>query len=188
MAVPFVALASLGKWIFDWGSQWLTNRAELAAANHQAELSRIATQAELEIYKQKADLEWDLKWAEGAQKSWKDEFLLILWSIPMIMLFIPPLAPYAIQGFEYVKTLNPDFAAWYVSGWAIIFAATFGIKKAAEIMLPGNTKAAIAAISAAKEDIPSSKLPEIASNISERLAKAKKLRANLEPGGSYIKK
>ena len=177
MAIPLVALASIGKWLFGLGSTWLQNRKELSAAKHEAELTRIHTQAELELYKQKADLEWDLKWAEGAQKSWKDEFLLIIWSIPMIMLFIPPLAPYAIQGFEYVKTLNPDFAAWYVSGWAIIFAAVFGIKKAVDIMLPARMKPAIEAMQQAKEDIPSHKLPELSRNITDRVAAAKKQKA-----------
>ena len=36
---------------------------------------------------------------KGAKDSWKDEWILILWSIPMIMIWIKPLQQFVEDGF-----------------------------------------------------------------------------------------
>ncbi len=57
---------------------------------------------------------------------WKDEYIVVIWSIPAIMTFIPGLAPYAQQGFQTLKQA-PE---WYLIGWVSISMAVFGIKPA----------------------------------------------------------
>jgi hypothetical protein len=113
-------------------------RAALQRARLDVELSDLKARAAISVYKAKADIEWDMKWAEAPDKTWKDEFLLILWAIPLIGLFVPGLSPFIIQGFEYLKSFHPDAPMIFISGWAVIFAASFGLKQALKVMLPGR--------------------------------------------------
>src|SRR5690606_30535222 len=115
--------------------------------------------------------EWDLKWADGALTSWKDEFLLLLWSIPLIGLFIPGLRPYVVDGFEYLKSFNPDAPNMFMAGWAIIFAATFGIKQALSFMLPTRYASLVTAINNASPDIPQEVMPGIQKAVSAATGK-----------------
>ena len=55
---------------------------------------------------------------------YSDEFLLIVWSSPIIMIFTP-WYEYAARGFDRLATL-PD---WYVGGFISITFAVFGIDK-----------------------------------------------------------
>ena len=60
------------------------------------------------------------------QTGWKDEFLVLLWSAPAIMAFIPGLQPYIEKGFFILENSTPD---WYVIGWLGITGAVFGLKR-----------------------------------------------------------
>ena len=64
---------------------WLKGRVENSKATAEA---KIATQVAKAAVMQKVaagEMEWNQAWAEGAQKSWKDEWLTILVSIPLIL-------------------------------------------------------------------------------------------------------
>ena len=56
---------------------------------------------------------------------YSDEYLILVWSLPMVASFIPPLQPAVSDGFEFMKTM-PD---WYVGGFVSISFAVFGIDK-----------------------------------------------------------
>ena len=68
--------------------------------------------------------EWEMLHAKGSATSWKDEYVLIIFSIPTIMAFIPFLAPFAVRGFEILHTL-PE---WYTYTFITIALASYGIK------------------------------------------------------------
>ena len=63
------------------------------------------------------------------QSGWKDEFLVILWSSPAIMAFIPGLQPYIVEGFRILQEDTPE---WYVMGWLGITGAVFGLSRLIE--------------------------------------------------------
>jgi hypothetical protein len=144
--------------VIKWGSgelsKWSERRDTLKTVTLEAKVASIKAQAEIAAYKAKADLEWDLKWADGASSSWKDEFMLVLWAIPMIGLFIPGIRPFIMEGFEYLKGFHQDAPEWYMAGWAIIFAATFGFKQAASLMLPGKVAKLAGALGSIPDDVP----------------------------------
>lgn len=94
------------------------SKQKIAEAKTNAEIQRIATQ-------QQADMQWDDRMAEGSMSSWKDEWWTILLSIPLIMCFIPVLAPYAKTGFETLSTSVPE---WYLYAVSVSVAAAFGVK------------------------------------------------------------
>jgi len=66
--------------------------------------------------------------AENAGKGisgWSDEYLVLVWSYPLIAAFVPALQPSVAAGFEYMSSL-PE---WYVGGFISISFAVFGIDK-----------------------------------------------------------
>ena len=68
------------------------------------------------------DHEWET--ASIANSGWKDEFVLLVLSIPMVLVFIPYTQPFIAVGFEKLAT-TPDWYRWLV---VMIYAATFGIR------------------------------------------------------------
>jgi hypothetical protein len=60
------------------------------------------------------------------QSGWKDEYLVVLWTVPAIMAFIPPMQPYMERGFHILQNNTPD---WYVIGLLGITGAVFGLKR-----------------------------------------------------------
>ena len=70
---------------------WLEGTVEKSKAKTHAEVA--LKNAEAIVYEKKAtaDIDWDLEAIKASNNSWKDEWLVILFSIPMIMAFIPGL-------------------------------------------------------------------------------------------------
>ena len=62
--------------------------------------------AEAVIMEKKAtgEIDWDLEMAKGSQSSWKDEWLTILFSIPLILAFIPGMEEVVKNGFAHLPT------------------------------------------------------------------------------------
>jgi len=83
--------------------KWQERRAQVSVAKHEANLKRI----------------------EAQKGDWKDEFLIIIWSAPLMCAFIPPLQDNAFRAFEYMEKLPP----WYMGGWVAISLAVFGVDK-----------------------------------------------------------
>ena len=68
------------------------------------------------------DHEWET--VSIANSGWKDEFVLLVLSIPMVLVFVPWTQPFIAVGFEKLAT-TPDWYRWLV---VMIYAATFGIR------------------------------------------------------------
>lgn len=69
---------------------------------------------------------------------WMDEYVLLLWSLPMIGLFIPGLRDTIQAGFEVMKTFNEDAPTYYFGGWGIIMVAVFGLKNTLSGIFPNG--------------------------------------------------
>ena len=86
------------------------------------------------IKKSEARAEHSASWDEIAQQnsstSWKDEYLTLLISIPLIMCFIPSLVPYVQEGFAVLDTMPK----WYQYTFSVIVAASFGVRGAIGLM------------------------------------------------------
>lgn len=107
---------------------WLKGKANAQAA--AANLKLVEAEAKATIMKSAAtsEAEWEKLMAQGSQNSWKDEWLTILFSIPLILSFLP---------FEWAKQAVTDgFAAletmpsWYSYTLGVIVAASFGVRSA----------------------------------------------------------
>lgn len=96
-----------------------------AKAKRELKAARLGTELAIEKAKATADIDWDKQAMINAQTSWKDEYLLILFSPPLVMAFIPGLAQYVGLGFAELE-LMPD---WYKASIGIMVAASYGHKK-----------------------------------------------------------
>jgi hypothetical protein len=72
-----------------------------------------------------AEIDWDVAAMEGSANSWKDEWLTVLFSIPLILSFTPGGAEIVRDGFD-VLTGTPE---WYQISVGVIVAASFGYRK-----------------------------------------------------------
>lgn len=101
------------------GSKWLTNRAEKQAAKHEKEVQII-----------KGEREADIKSAEGMSSSLKDEYLVLVLTAPLIVIFYASVWGDPAQ----VSQVKAAFAAmsalpeWYQWCFMGAVAATFGLR------------------------------------------------------------
>jgi len=75
------------------------------------------------------EIDWDVEAVKGSKESWKDEYLTILFSIPLLLCFLPFTVEYVERGFQALA-LTPD---WYKYTLGVIVSASFGIKGATKM-------------------------------------------------------
>lgn len=91
---------------------------------HELNLKKIDIAAELAKQGIQIEADWDTNAQQDMKTSWKDEYLTILFSVPLILAFLPSTQESILKGFE---TLNktPD---WYMMLVMGIVAAVFGLR------------------------------------------------------------
>ena len=72
---------------------------------------------------------WDEIHARNSGESWKDEWFTLLFSVPLVLAFIPSMVPYVERGFIVLNTM-PD---WYKQGLAVLVAASVGYQKLTQL-------------------------------------------------------
>jgi hypothetical protein len=90
-------------------------KLEIEELQHRSRLE-MATRA------QEMDNSWELEQIKNS--GWKDEFVLILLSIPMVLSFIPYTVQYVEDGFVALSK-TPDWYQWLILS---VFAAIYGIR------------------------------------------------------------
>lgn len=90
----------------------------------EIDLKKIENQGKLDIAGQKATTDYDIEALKQQKNSWKDEYLTLIMSLPIILSFVPVVQENIATGWEYVA-LAPD---WYVLSFLGIVAATFGLR------------------------------------------------------------
>lgn len=115
---PLVSLAST----------WIEGKVEKSKANTEAEVA--LKKAEALVYERRAtaEMDWDLEAIRGARDSWKDEWLTILFSIPMILAFVPGMEGVVQNGFAQLEAMPQ----WFQVSLGLIVAASFGVRSASK--------------------------------------------------------
>ena len=100
----------------------------VATKKAKAEQKLTKIKAETEVLQQqiKGEIDWDVEAIKGSRESWKDEYLTILFSIPLLLCFLPFTVEYVERGFAALA-MTPD---WYKYTLGVIVSASFGIKGA----------------------------------------------------------
>jgi hypothetical protein len=105
---------------------WLEGKVEKTKAETGAKVAKAKAEAVIMEKKATGEIDWDLEMARGSQSSWKDEWLVILFSVPLILSFIPGMEGVVANGFEQLDKM-PD---WYQYSLGVIVAASFGVRSA----------------------------------------------------------
>ena len=100
------------------------NESKERDRQHELNLKKVDIAFELAKQGQQIEADWDTNAQQDMKTSWKDEFYVILFSVPLIMAFIPDMQDIVLKGFE---TLNktPDWYMLLVTG---IVASVFGLR------------------------------------------------------------
>ena len=99
---------------------------EAKKAKAKQKLVKIEAETELLEKQIKGEIDWDVEAIKGSRDSWKDEYLTILFSIPLLLCFLPFTVEYVERGFAALA-MTPD---WYKYTLGVIVSASFGIKGA----------------------------------------------------------
>lgn len=107
---------------------YFTKRQELKSIEHQNEVELLKAQGErqskLASEGLTADANWEMEFARQAATSWKDEYTLLVVSVPAVMCFVPGWDRYVLLGFEALAKAP----IWYQVMLVAIFFATYGIR------------------------------------------------------------
>ena len=105
---------------------WMDGKVEQTKANAKTKVAKAVAEAAIMEKKATGEIDWDIEMARASSSSWKDEWLVILFSIPLILAFIPGMEGVVKNGFEQLNKM-PE---WYQYSLGVIVAASFGVRSA----------------------------------------------------------
>ena len=103
---------------------WLKGKADAQAATAKLKLTEAEAKAKIMMSKETSVADWEHIMAQGSQSSWKDEYFVIILSIPLILCWIPGAEGWVDRGFEQLSKA-PD---WYFYSLGIAISASFGVR------------------------------------------------------------
>tara|TARA_A100001035_G_scaffold43472_1_gene30518 strand:- start:5947 stop:6330 length:384 start_codon:yes stop_codon:yes gene_type:complete len=112
--------------IADLAGTWLNGKVEEKKAQAKTRVAKAEAEAVVMQKKATGEIDWDLKMADASASSWKDEWLVILFSIPLILAFIPGMEDIVSRGFQQLEQMPQ----WYQYSLGTIVAASFGTRAA----------------------------------------------------------
>jgi hypothetical protein len=107
-------------------SSWLQGAADKNAASAELKLTEAKAKAQILLSEKTSVADWERIMAEGAKSSWKDEWFVIVLSIPLVLAFIPGAEGWVDRGFEQLSKA-PN---WYFYSLGIAISASFGVRGA----------------------------------------------------------
>ena len=105
---------------------WIDGKVEQTKAKAATNVAKAKAEAIIMEKKATGEIDRDLEMAKGSHSSWKDEWLVILFSIPLILAFIPGMEDVVRNGFEQLNKMPQ----WYQYSLGVIVAASFGVRSA----------------------------------------------------------
>ena len=114
-------------------STWLQGHVEKGKAKTEAVVAQKKAEAVVYERKANAEIDWDLEAIKGSSNSWKDEWLVILFSVPLILAFIPGMEGVVENGFNQLEAMP----TWYQYSLGVIVAASFGVRSATKFFGKG---------------------------------------------------
>jgi len=115
--------AALGP-IANLAGSWLQGKADKNAAAAELKLTEAKAKAQILLSEKTSVADWERIMAENSGGSWKDEFFVIVLSVPMVLCFIPGMEGVVHHGFQQLQQA-PD---WYMHALLIAISASFGLR------------------------------------------------------------
>jgi hypothetical protein len=102
-------------------------KMEQKAAESKAKVAKAEAQAQIMLSQATSEADWEKIMAEGSQESWKDEWLTILFSVPLVLAFCGEWGRDIVaDGFTALNAM-PDYYRYTLGA---IVSASFGIRGA----------------------------------------------------------
>ena len=106
---------------------WLDAKTTKQAADAKLKLTEAEAKSKILLSKETSVADWERIMAQGTQNSWKDEYLVGLFSIPLILVFTGEKGRQIVaEGFVALESM-PE---WYQYTLGVIVAASFGVRSA----------------------------------------------------------
>ena len=105
---------------------WLEGKVETKKAETASKVATAKVEAIIMEKKATGEIDWDLEIAKSKANSWADEWLVILFSIPLILAFVPGMEEVVANGFAQLEAMPQ----WYQYSLGVIVAASFGVRSA----------------------------------------------------------
>jgi len=121
--------------IAELAGTWMSGKVEEKKAQAKTRVAKAEAEAIVMQKKATGEIDWDLEMAKGSQSSWKDEWLTVLFSIPLVMAFIPGMEEVVSNGFAQLNAM-PE---WYQYSLGVIVAASFGVRSATRLFGKGKS-------------------------------------------------
>jgi len=104
---------------------WMNNKVEETKAKGELKVAVEKRKTKMAT----GEIDWDQTMAEASKDSLKDEWILALWSIPLILSFTGPAGVQIVMdGFEALDKAP----TWYTASLGVIVAASYGVRSAAK--------------------------------------------------------
>lgn len=106
---------------------WMDSKTEEQRGKSAIAKAKAEAEAKVMVSAATSTADWEKLMAKGSQSSWKDEWLTILFSIPLILAFAGEWGRTIVaEGFAALQVM-PD---WYQYTLGVIVAASFGVRSA----------------------------------------------------------
>ena len=106
---------------------WMDSKTEEQRGKSAVAKAKAEAEAKVMVSAATSTADWEKLMAQGSQSSWKDEWLTILFSIPLILAFAGEWGRTIVaEGFAALEVM-PD---WYQYTLGVIVAASFGVRSA----------------------------------------------------------
>jgi len=105
-------------------SSWLQGKADKNNAEAKLKLTEAEAKSKIMLSEKTSVADWERIMAQNSGSSWKDEWFVVILSIPMILCFIPGMEGVVHHGFEQLQAA-PD---WYMYALLTAISASFGIR------------------------------------------------------------
>ena len=112
------------------GSQVVSGYLETKKAKAENKLTEIKAKTDILNKQIKGDIEYDIEAIKGGKDSLKDEWLTFIFSIPLILAFIPGCEEIVSRGFEALDKCP----TWYKAAVSAMIASVFGLRGAKQFM------------------------------------------------------
>jgi len=110
-------------------STWVEGRVKKVEAKTRMKVAEAEAKAVIMEKKVTGEIDWDIEMAKSSDGSWKDEWLTVVFTLPLLLLMFGEYD--RVSDFFLILDSAPD---WYQYLLGTIVAASFGFRGAAKFM------------------------------------------------------
>ena len=115
--------------IADLAGTWMAGKVEEKKAQAKTRVAKAEAEAIVMQKKATGEIDWDLEMAKGSANSWKDEWLTLLFSIPLVLSFMGEWGRGVVaDGFAALAGMPQ----WYQVALGAIVSASFATRATAK--------------------------------------------------------